>query len=82
VSPEPTHILNQGRVRNFIFNAANGCGDAVNSFLLALGDRHRLHTTGSYSCVADPLVRCQETAFMTLICHECAAATDSHQATP
>jgi hypothetical protein len=27
-------------------------------------------------------VQREETAFMTLICHDCAAATDSHMATP
>jgi hypothetical protein len=119
VSPEPTHTLNQGGVRNFLGQAATGCGGALNSFVLLLGDKHGLHATSSYSGVADPIVRCQapsitrkrcsseaadgavhahgsaipsrdramsvhreETAFMTLICHDCAAATDSHKATP
>lgn len=119
MSPEPTHTLNQGRARSLLGKAAHGCGGALNSFVLVLGDKYGLHTTSSYSGVEDPIVRSQapsvtrqrdsseaadgaveahgnaipgedramsvhreETAFMTLICHDCEAATDSHEATP
>ena len=101
--------------------AAGGCGGALSSFLVALGDRCGFYATGLYSSEVDePFVQSEapsiaqkrtssddavdgaalahgsatsgqdralrvlwdETAFMTLVCHECAAATDSHMGTP
>jgi hypothetical protein len=95
MSAEPTHTINQSTVQNFLRKATRGCGGALNSFLVVLGDKTGLHATSSYSRdVEEPIVRSHassitqkrahrdETAFMTLICHDCAAATHSHKATP
>jgi hypothetical protein len=115
VTTEPTRTINQSRVRTFLGEALGGCGGALNSFLVVLGDKCGLYATGQYSSDGEKrVVRSQapsiaqernsseaadspvhahvsaipskdramrvqreETAFMTLICHDCAAATDS-----
>jgi hypothetical protein len=120
VIAEPTRTINQSRARKLLGKAAGGCGGALNSLLVVLGDRCGLYATGQYSSeVEEPIVpskaisiaqkptssgarkgaphthgsaspgqdrttsvQPEETAFMTLICHECAAATDSHMRTP
>ena len=117
MTAEPTRTINQSKVQNLLGLAAGGCGGALNSFLVVLGDRCGLYGTGQYSVVdvEGPIVRSkapsiaqkrnsnkaaggpalaqgsaipgedralrvqrEETAFMTLMCHECAAATDWH----
>ncbi len=116
MTAEPTRSINQSKVQNFWGLAAGGCGCALNSFLLVLGDRCGLHGTAQYGVdVEGPIVRSkalsvgqkpnsnkaaggpvhpqgsaipgedrvprvqrEEAAFMTLLCHECAAATDWH----
>jgi len=121
VTAEPTRTINQSKVQSLLGLAAGGCGGALNSFLVVLGDKCRLYATGQYSIVEveGPIVRSnspsiaqkrncnnagrgpvrpqgsaipgedrvprvqrEETAFMTLMCHECAAATDWHMGSP
>jgi hypothetical protein len=119
VPAEPTRTINQSKVQNLLGMAADGCGGALNSFLVVLGDKCGLYATGQYSFdVEEPIfrrkapsivqkrnsnkaaggiahshrsatqsedramsVQREETAFMTLMCHECAAATDWHMGT-
>jgi hypothetical protein len=115
VTAEPTRTVNQSSGQIFLGKAARGCGGALNSFLVVLGDKCRVYATGQYTFdVEEPIVRGkapsiaqkrssraaadgaadahatatpgedramsvqrEETAFMTLICHDCAAATHS-----
>ena len=49
MTAEPTRTINQSRVRNFLGKAAGGCGGALNSFLVVLGDKCGLYATGQYS---------------------------------
>jgi hypothetical protein len=119
VTAEPTHTISQSKVQNLLGMVGDGCGSALNSFLVVVGDKSGLYATGQYSVdVEGPIVRSkapsiaqkrnsnkaacgfahsqcraipgddravsvrrEETAFMTLICHECAAATDWHTGT-
>jgi hypothetical protein len=116
VTTEPTRSISQRRVRNFLGEAAAGCGGALNELFVTVGDRCGLYATGQYSSDGQaPVVRSQaasvvqarkatdspvharaiavpssdramrvqreETAFMTLICHDCAATTPSHKVT-
>jgi hypothetical protein len=120
VTAEPTRTISQSKVQNLLGMAGDGCGSALHSFLVVLGDKCGLYATGQYSVdVEGPIVRRkapsiaqkrtsseatdgaalahasgtpgeeravrvqrEETAFMTLMCHECAAATASPWATP
>jgi hypothetical protein len=120
VIAEPTRTINHSRARKLLGKAAGGCGGALNSLLVVLGDRCGLYATGQYrSDVETSIVPSkapsiaqkrpfsdavdgaalahrsatsgqdralrvlwEETAFMTLVCHECAAATDSHMGAP
>ena len=121
MTAEPTRTINQSKVQNLLGLAAGGCGDALNSFLVVLGDKCGLDATGQCSVVdvEGPIVHSnapsiarkresnaaagnpafaqssaipgedralsvqrEETAFMTLMCHECAAATDWHMGGP
>jgi hypothetical protein len=120
VTTEPTPSINQSSVRHFLGQAAAGCGRALNSCFVVLGDTCGLYATGQYKSDGEErVVRSQtpsnarkrnssraadnpshargrdipsddraitihreETAFMTLICHQCAAAADSHKVTP
>jgi hypothetical protein len=111
VTAEPMRTINQSKAQNFLGKAAGGCGGALNSFLIAVGDKCGLYPTSQYRCdVEEPIVRSkapsivqkrtssraaagahgsaspgkdwvisvqrEEAAFMTLVCHDCAAATD------
>ena|SRR5450631_1107463 len=120
VTAEPTRAISQNRLQNLMDKAAGGCGGALSSFLVVVGDRCGLYATGQYrSDVETSIVPSkapsiaqkrpfsdavdgaalahgsatsgqdralrvlwEETAFMTLVCHECAAATDSHMGAP
>ena len=112
MTANPAHTINQTRAQNLLDKAAGGCGAALNSFLVFVGDKGRLYPTGPYRPGVQKAIVCnqapsiaqkhafseatggaalaqrsgtpgedramrlqrEETAFMTLICHECAAA--------
>ena len=112
MTAEPTRTISQSKIQNLLDKAAVGCGGALNSFLVLLGDKCGLYATGPYSSDVETAIVCErapsiaqkrnankaadgpahahgsatpgeeramrvqreETAFMTLICHECGAA--------
>ena len=115
-----TRTINQSRLQESVSKAASGCGSALNSLLVGLGDKCGLHATVQYGGdVEEPILRTsipsvaqkltpggavdraahahgsatagedravqvqrEEAGLMTLMCHVCGAATDSHTATP
>jgi hypothetical protein len=120
VTAEPTRTTKHSRVHNFLGQAADDCGAALNSFLFGFGDKcglmrpistawtwrsrssgallrafplrrrssddgdgssqaHGSATQGQMRAVS---IHREETAFMTLIGHDCLAARDSDLATP
>jgi hypothetical protein len=97
VAAQTTRTINQTKAQNLLGLAARGCGGALNSFLVVLGEGQIVRSNapsigqqdnsntaargptlaqGSGILGADPALSNQreETAFMTLMCHECAAA--------
>jgi hypothetical protein len=88
MSAEPTHTIDPTRVQNFLRKATGCCGGALNSFLVVLGSSEAadgaVHAHGNAIPGRDRAMRVHgdETAFMTLICHDCTPAKVSHKATP
>jgi len=49
VTPEQTRPIKRTKVQTFLGKAADGCGSALNSVLVVLGDKFGLYKTGQYS---------------------------------
>ena len=64
VTANPARTINQSRVQNRLGKAASGCGAALNSFLVFLGDKGRPYATGPYSSRGEKAIVCNQAPSM------------------